>query len=281
MIKVDAEFSYKPTEYNDGSSAVWQPNSDYGIVKRNAVVDGRSVDVTRQVIRVREEPMNITQLLGLGPGKHYVFFLESAWACGLHEHVWIDLWKHHYPEPGFDEYRSLWTRIHIGRKDLTRLGGYGCDQELRYTSLGRIAHKNDPGVLTLQHPLPERGENEECFYHNPSDLYAWVCNDEVYDTVGFNGGGGRVRYGEWLDLCVAEIALRPFKNPRKKEEFFANQKSATDPDKATCPRCGNDYLIKDMVFDRIHPGAKGGKYEDGNVQLLCYNCNLLKRDKTE
>ena len=30
------------------------------------------------------------------------------------------------------------------------------------------------------------------------------------------------------------------------------------------------------TLDRIIPGAKGGMYEEGNVQLLCRRCNLRK-----
>lgn len=41
-----------------------------------------------------------------------------------------------------------------------------------------------------------------------------------------------------------------------------------------CKECGSK---KKITIDRIVPESMNGKYEVGNVQLLCYSCNCLKK----
>ncbi|CAO1630278.1 unnamed protein product [Parajaminaea phylloscopi] len=36
-----------------------------------------------------------------------------------------------------------------------------------------------------------------------------------------------------------------------------------------------------MTFDRINPGCRGGRYDPGNVQLLCWGCNCMKYTYTQ
>jgi 5-methylcytosine-specific restriction endonuclease McrA len=43
--------------------------------------------------------------------------------------------------------------------------------------------------------------------------------------------------------------------------------------------CKVDFLFNKFHLDHIIPLALGGKHEDGNLQLLCVNCNLSKGSK--
>ena len=68
--------------------------------------------------------------------------------------------------------------------------------------------------------------------------------------------------------------------PENRRRLFTAQRNMlNEPGKATCPQCQNEYLNKDLVWARIKPDALGGKYEEGNVQLWCYNCNLKHGDQ--
>ena len=137
------------------------------------------------------------------------------------------------------------------------------------------AESNEPGVgyddvfFVTKHVLHCSKDHIPYAVAKPKDLYGWIRPFEA-------------DRGAIVDIGFAEIV--GFKDVCKKtlkREAFWEQIAERNPDKATCPRCENNYLEKDMVLDRIIPGAKGGKYERGNTQALCYNCNLLKRDKTE
>ena len=49
-----------------------------------------------------------------------------------------------------------------------------------------------------------------------------------------------------------------------------------------CQRCGmTSSQRKDFQVDHIVPMSKGGKTVAGNLQLLCFRCNMIKADKTE
>lgn len=41
-----------------------------------------------------------------------------------------------------------------------------------------------------------------------------------------------------------------------------------------CADCGS---LERITIDRITPAMQGGKYEIGNLQLLCYTCNCCKK----
>ena len=47
-------------------------------------------------------------------------------------------------------------------------------------------------------------------------------------------------------------------------------------DQGKCVQCGATSYLE---FDHIIPFSKGGANTVGNVQLLCRNCNLKKRDR--
>lgn len=50
-------------------------------------------------------------------------------------------------------------------------------------------------------------------------------------------------------------------------------------DKGRCVICGSD---KNLHFDHVLPFSKGGtSLTSANIQLLCVNCNLAKKDKIE
>ncbi|MFN8372178.1 MAG: HNH endonuclease [Anaerolineae bacterium] len=50
-------------------------------------------------------------------------------------------------------------------------------------------------------------------------------------------------------------------------------------DKGRCANCGSD---KNLHFDHILPYSKGGtSLTSANIQLLCVNCNLAKKDRIE
>ena len=46
-----------------------------------------------------------------------------------------------------------------------------------------------------------------------------------------------------------------------------------------CPGCDGRIRLDNMEMDRLVPGAAGGKYTVGNVQLLCSSCNRIKGDR--
>lgn len=46
-----------------------------------------------------------------------------------------------------------------------------------------------------------------------------------------------------------------------------------------CANCKILVSTKNCHLDHIYPLSKGGMNTDGNIQILCKTCNLLKRDK--
>lgn len=47
-----------------------------------------------------------------------------------------------------------------------------------------------------------------------------------------------------------------------------------------CNGCRDYKRFEDLEMDRIDPGAHGGRYAAGNVQLLCGPCNKIKGDRS-
>ncbi len=47
-------------------------------------------------------------------------------------------------------------------------------------------------------------------------------------------------------------------------------------DEGRCVRCGAE---EDLQFDHVIPVARGGGNAQGNIQILCGNCNRLKSDR--
>jgi hypothetical protein len=43
-----------------------------------------------------------------------------------------------------------------------------------------------------------------------------------------------------------------------------------------CPGCRGRFRFDNMEMDRVVPGAGGGGYTVGNIQLLCSQCNRIK-----
>ena len=56
---------------------------------------------------------------------------------------------------------------------------------------------------------------------------------------------------------------------KRKKELYNEQNGR-------CVVHGGPVPIGKMQVDRIIPGAHGGRYEPGNVQLLCGPCNQRK-----
>ena len=48
-----------------------------------------------------------------------------------------------------------------------------------------------------------------------------------------------------------------------------------------CAGCQEPFLRRNLEIDRIVPKARGGKYEWGNVQLLCNWCNPMKGNRSQ
>lgn len=47
----------------------------------------------------------------------------------------------------------------------------------------------------------------------------------------------------------------------------------------TCKYCGVSHTDKNpLTRDHIIPKSKGGTDDPTNIQILCYNCNQMKRD---
>ena len=46
-----------------------------------------------------------------------------------------------------------------------------------------------------------------------------------------------------------------------------------------CPGCNGRVRFDNMEMDRLTPGAAGGGYTVGNVQLLCSSCNRIKGNR--
>ena len=47
-----------------------------------------------------------------------------------------------------------------------------------------------------------------------------------------------------------------------------------------CPGCRGRFRFDNLEMDRVVPGAEGGGYTVGNVQLLCSQCNRIKGDRS-
>lgn len=60
------------------------------------------------------------------------------------------------------------------------------------------------------------------------------------------------------------------------QEFFSRKKEVLSRDNNTCQNCGSK---KDLQIDHITPISRGGSNEKSNLQVLCRDCNLSKRDK--
>ena len=59
-------------------------------------------------------------------------------------------------------------------------------------------------------------------------------------------------------------------NPKTRARIFKR-------DGCVCKKCGT---TTNLQLDHIIPVSKGGKDEDGNLQVLCASCNSSKNDKT-
>ncbi|MCY4656055.1 MAG: DNA methyltransferase [Gammaproteobacteria bacterium] len=64
-------------------------------------------------------------------------------------------------------------------------------------------------------------------------------------------------------------------------ERFQLKNSLYDEQEARCNLCLDEFEDRHLELDHIHPIAKGGKDWIDNFQLLCSNCNRVKRDRTQ
>jgi hypothetical protein len=67
----------------------------------------------------------------------------------------------------------------------------------------------------------------------------------------------RTKYAQYGDGMSVDILVN----------WFINQPQV-------CMECGS---MEKITIDRIVPEVMGGKYELGNIQLLCYTCNCCKK----
>jgi 5-methylcytosine-specific restriction endonuclease McrA len=59
----------------------------------------------------------------------------------------------------------------------------------------------------------------------------------------------------------------------KKEKEYIRQKFGN-----TCSNCNKEYEKKYLHIDHIKPISKGGKNTLDNLQMMCVECNLIKKD---
>lgn len=106
-------------------------------------------------------------------------------------------------------------------------------------------------------------------------------------------------YWDTDQLSAEEVALEVWDRDRRREHRYerlrvvrAREEAATSArreripddvrafvwarDGGQCVRCGAE---DDLQFDHVIPYAKGGGNAQGNIQILCGNCNRAKSDR--
>lgn len=110
----------------------------------------------------------------------------------------------------------------------------------------------------------------------------WMRNDFFWDT---DNTSEEVELLLWDRSRRKDAKVARLRKIRVRAEDIATSRRERIPhevrvhvwerDEAKCVRCGSDGNLQ---FDHVIPVAKGGSNSDGNVQLLCGDCNLLKSD---
>ena len=75
-------------------------------------------------------------------------------------------------------------------------------------------------------------------------------------------------------------SLPPSLKEWAKRKNFDRKKAMTECTNRDGPGCIVCGTLDDLQIDHIHPIARGGGNEIGNLQILCGECNREKRTKT-
>ena len=113
-----------------------------------------------------------------------------------------------------------------------------------------------------------------------SDVFALV-SDNPFDfgeaglTIDGSGTNARLRYKETEELTISNAGYA-----MTEAEKAAEKKRLVAAD-GICQGCGRINLPPErLTLDRIFPGVLGGRYVEGNCQLLCGPCNSRKGART-
>jgi 5-methylcytosine-specific restriction endonuclease McrA len=112
------------------------------------------------------------------------------------------------------------------------------------------------------------------------------------DNCGKDNGEVQVLHWEERDFdlcfeCLEKLFLRWIRPDLiADEKVIVKRKAISEKlrnnifkrDGGKCVSCGGNKLLE---IDHIIPFSLGGKTEEGNLQLLCKDCNLEKRVKNE
>lgn len=102
------------------------------------------------------------------------------------------------------------------------------------------------------------------------------CSDDAWELLQY-------RYGREVEGGITGDLRREDNIPRR-----ADGRKMTETEKKRakaillaeqnykCAGCGCEDSPKNYELDRIVPGSDGGEYEEGNLQVLCANCNRRK-----
>lgn len=67
------------------------------------------------------------------------------------------------------------------------------------------------------------------------------------------------------------LSIRAFSESMKRKKY--------EEQGGICPHCSENFELDYMEGDHITPWSEGGKTEDGNLQMLCKECNRRKSNK--
>ena len=114
----------------------------------------------------------------------------------------------------------------------------------------------------------------------PSDVVSFVSEypfdfAEAGLTLEGSGKNARLRYEEPECLTISNAGYEMTDGEKREEKDMLFDGSGV------CQGCGRLELTPDrLTLDRIFPGHLGGRYVQGNCQLLCQNCNSRKGVRT-
>jgi hypothetical protein len=121
-------------------------------------------------------------------------------------------------------------------------------------------------------------EEAACYYARGKVLW------EIGTTVKQLNGGISAVTGEQSRLQVASIlgVTGPLLADKfhSKESVLAERHILYGRDKHLCAYCGEQFDVKQLTIDHIHPKSKGGKNTWTNCVTACKKCNQRKGSKT-